>query len=106
MSDAPKLTVPEFRVVPADGAVPYTVQATNADLVAYDVTAYRHKWPPFQKAPMLWGTFLAWHASRRLAVIGPEVTFESFRDTTLEVSATDDDAVTVPPTREDPDTDY
>jgi hypothetical protein len=105
VSDGPRLTVPRIRVVPVDGE-PYVVQATNPDMVAYDMTANRHKWPAGQKAPLLWLNFLAWHAARRTAVIGSDVTFEAFRDGALEITTADDDAVPVDPTEGGADSDY
>jgi hypothetical protein len=95
----PGLTTPTLYVVPGEGD-PYTIQATNADLVAYDMTAYKHKWPPMTAAPFLWLSFLGWHASRRTGVIPQTMTYEGFRDSVQEVTAASDTgaADAVPPT--------
>ena len=86
MTDAPTgLSTPLMRVTRPDLST-YEVQVTNTDLVAYDVTAYKHKWPPMDKAAMLWATFLAWHAARRVGAI-KDVTWEVFRDTFPQVEA-------------------
>jgi hypothetical protein len=92
------LSTPKLYVIPAEGE-PYVIQATTSDLVAYDITAYKHKWPPMQAAPFLWLSFLAWHASRRTGLIDQAMTYEAFRDTTPEVTSPDDAAAdAVPPT--------
>ena len=91
-ADRPRvsLATPQIRVTNAEGDT-YVVQTQNADLVAYDVTAYKHKWPPMKDAPFLWLTFLAWHASRRLGRIPSDQTYEQFRDTVLSVDSPDGD---------------
>jgi hypothetical protein len=78
------LTIPRIRVVPAAGD-PYTVQVYNPDLLLYEETAATHRWKGPGDAPFRWLTFLAWAASRRTGVIGDDVTWESFRATTLEI---------------------
>lgn len=98
MTDEPaKLSTPLMRVTRPDQST-YDVQCSNADLVAFDMTSYKHKWPPMDRAPMLWATFLAWHASRRLGDIEQSLTFETFRDTYPQVEAIDG-ATTVDPTQ-------
>lgn len=106
-NDGVKLTTPTIRVVPREGDE-YLVQAENPDLVAYDLTAFKHKWPPMDKAPFVWLTFLAWHASRRTGVIPTELGYEAFRDSTREVSAANADAAAdaVTPTEPVAATDY
>ena len=98
------IATPKIEVTRPDGDT-YLVQVVNADLVAYDVTAYKHKWPPFQAAPMLWSTFLAWHASRREGITPRDLTYEQFRDTYPSV-AVQADPDPVDPTQPDPGSDY
>lgn len=38
---------------------------TNPDLVRWDLTAHKHKWPGMEDAPMLWATFVTWRAAAR-----------------------------------------
>lgn len=64
MSDTPTLRSPLVSVVLDDGAE-HTVQTDNRDLLAYERTAAKHKWPQPSVAPFGWLTFLAWHALRR-----------------------------------------
>ena len=104
MSDRKGLTSPVIRVVPAEDAdspEPYDIQATSADLVAYDITAYKHKWPPMQSAPFLWLSFLGWHASRRTGRIPTSLTYEAFRDSVQECTSAANPTEPVLPTEPD-----
>lgn len=85
-----KLTTPRLRVVLADDTV-HEVQCTNADLVRFDLTRAKHKWPGPEAAPFLWLTFVAWSALRRSGVIADAVTWEAFQDSTLDISNVSDD---------------
>jgi hypothetical protein len=80
MADAPRLVSPHLAVTLDDGTV-LDVQTANPDLVRYERTAARHKWPPATQAPMTWLTFLAWAALRREAQIPADLTWEAFADT-------------------------
>lgn len=102
MSDV-RLTTPRLTVYPPEGE-PYTVQVINQDMVAYETTAYRHKWPPMEKAPISWLSFLAWHAARRTGRIDGAKGYDTFRDEVLSVAAEDDegDADDVDPTEPGP----
>lgn len=102
--DRPRLATPRIKVTPPEGD-PFTVQVINQDMVAYDVTSYRHKWPPMDKAPFLWLTFLSWHAARRLGVIDGSQGYEDFRDTVLTVEAENPEGDAVDPTDAAPDPD-
>src|SRR5262245_54849357 len=101
-----KLTSPRVRVL-RDGHDPLEIQTTNADLVLWDRTRIKHKWPTFQDAPFLWLTFLSWAAARRTGAIEPGHTYEKWEAETLDVTAlTDDDGdETGDPTRPGPDPD-
>ena len=85
-----KLSSPHLRVVLGDDSI-LTVQCTNADLVRFDMTRARQKWPPAQDAPMLWLTFIAWAALKRTAGIADSVTWEAFSESTQQITNLDDD---------------
>lgn len=68
MSTDHRLPTPRFRVIMRDGSE-HTVQALNADQLAWDRTAAKHGWPEATKAPMTWATFVAWSACRREGLI-------------------------------------
>lgn len=96
MSTTPKLTSP-LVVVVRDGAdEPLRIQTANPDLVLWDRTRARHKWPGFQDAPFLWLTFISWAAAKRQGLIDAATTYESWEATALDVSAPD--AATYTPT--------
>ena len=38
---------------------------TNPDMVMWDMTSHKHKWPAMKDAPMLWATFVTWRAAVR-----------------------------------------
>lgn len=70
------------------------IQTSNPDLVLWDRTRYKHKWPPLTDAPMLWSTFISWAAARRTGAIPSDYTYEKWETETLEVrilNAEDDD---------------
>jgi len=68
------------------------VTTGNPDLIAWDKTAARHKWPSFRDAPFMWLTFLAWHASRRQGRLpDPGMSYEKFEAAALRVTPDDDD---------------
>lgn len=76
-----------------DGAT-LEVQTANPDLIRYERTAAKHRWPGMADQPITWLTFLAWAALRREAQLGPEVTWERFSDELalfVERADTDDD---------------
>lgn len=86
-----ELITPLITVTMADGSS-WTVQTGNPDLVAWDLTASKHKWPGVKDAPFLWLTFLAWHASRRRGVLPEQgMSFETFRATAENVEGPDPD---------------
>jgi hypothetical protein len=88
-----KLTSPLVRVL-REGHDPLEIQTANPDLVLWDRTRVKHRWPKFDDAPFLWLTFLSWAAARRTGAIEPSYTFERWESEVLEVSnaADDDDA--------------
>lgn len=90
MSNGPQLATPRLRVWRNDDA-PYEVQASNPELVMWDRTRAKHKWPATSEAPFLWMTFIAWAASRRAGLIPSDVTYEVFEQTTTAIEAIDAD---------------
>ena len=107
MSDV-KLSTPRLRVILADGTE-REVQCTNADMVRFDLTRSKQKWPAATDAPFLWLTFIAWCALRRTGQIEQTSGYEAFADSTLEVqNMTDDESAedverdAVGPTQEAP----
>jgi hypothetical protein len=85
-----RLSSPRIRVV-RDGVEPIELQTDNRDLILWDATRVKHKWPKFDEAPFLWLTFLSWAAARRTGAITTAHTFEAWRDEVLEVTSVDDD---------------
>jgi hypothetical protein len=91
------LAIPRVRVTPADGPA-YVVQALNPDLLLFEDTQAKHRWPGPSTAPFRWLTFLAWAASRRTDRIGRDITWDSFSGSTLMVESVTDDTDTAGPT--------
>lgn len=50
----------------------------NPDMVRFDMTRAKHKWPSMDEAPMLWATFVTWRAAVREGVYGD--TWENWSD--------------------------
>lgn len=67
------------------------IQTLNPDLIAWDMTHARHKWPDLKVAPFKWLTFIGWHAARREGLIPADLTYEAWEASTLDVSAIDDE---------------
>lgn len=105
MADRPKLTNPVCHVTMADGGQ-FDVTATNADLVAYDLSRVPRKWPLPNDAPMLYQTFIAWKACTREALVDPKMTWETFVRDAVQVTTTrgdgEADTADVDPTRPGP----
>lgn len=88
---ANKLASPLLRVLVKDEAEPIEVQTINADLVLWDRSRVKHKWPKFDEAPFLWMTFLSWSAAKRLGHIQPTTTYEQWEASVVDVQAVDPD---------------
>lgn len=88
-----KITSPHLRVLRGSLDAPEVieVQTLNPDLIAWDVTRAKHKWPPTTEAPFKWMTFVAWHAARREHAIPAELTYEAWEASTLDVQNMDAD---------------
>jgi hypothetical protein len=103
MADEVRLTAPLVRVLLADGAV-VEVQTANPDLVLWDRTSVRKRWPTFQQANFLWMTFIAWAGARRLGLIPNDFTYERWESEALDVQPLDaDDGAEGRPTEPGPD---
>lgn len=85
-----RLNTPRLRVV-REGQDDLEVQTTNADLVNWDRTRMRHKWPKVSEAPFLWLTFIAWSAARRVGAITAEHRYESWENDVLEIETLTED---------------
>jgi len=87
----------------ADGAE-WDAQTMNPDLMRFERTAGKNGWPPAQKSPVLWLTFVAWRAGLREGHIPESMTWERFSEEEwLEVS--NPGAAAVTPTPPELDTD-
>ncbi len=78
------------------------LQTANPDLIRWDRTRVKHKWPSFEDAPFLWLTFIAWAAARRTGAIPQDMTYEAWEAQVLDVSPAaeaDDDEELGRPTR-------
>lgn len=65
-------TAPRLSVTLDDGTE-HDVQTAHGDLIRWELTRERKKWPALDNAPILWGTFLAWSALHRAGVIPEDV---------------------------------
>lgn len=88
-----RLTSPRVRVV-REGHDDLEVQTANPDLVLWDRTRVKHRWPKFDEAPFLWLTFLAWAGARRTGAIPPDMTYERWESDVLDVADVGQDDTT------------
>lgn len=89
MADRASIRSPLVTVALDDGTE-HTVQTDNRDLLQYERTAARHKWPSPSAAPFGWLTFLAWHALRREGQT--TLSLDDFEAHAVSVSSGDDDS--------------
>lgn len=78
-----------------DELAEYTVQTDNRDAIQWDVTRPRRGWPAFNEAPMLYMTFLAWHAMQRSGATGLKL--DDFMKDAVEVKVLTVDGKAVTP---------
>lgn len=78
-----RLTSPRVLVI-REGHDDLEVQTDNRDMILWEKTRARHKWPKFDEAPMTWVTFLAWSAARRIGAIDMGYTWERWEGETLQ----------------------
>lgn len=81
----------------------WTCQSLNPDILKYERTAAKHKWPAYNASPMSAMTFLAWSAGQREGHIPKSMTWEEFSDE-LCAEVASADAVPVDPTPPEPGT--
>lgn len=81
---SPRLTVIR------EGHDALTLQTNNMDMVLWDRTRIKHRWPRMDEAPFLWFTFISWSAARRTGAIADSMTYESWEREVLDVSAEDE----------------
>jgi hypothetical protein len=85
-----KLVSPRVVVI-REGHENLEVQTDNRDMILWEKTRARHKWPKFDEAPIWWLTFLAWSAARRQGAIDAGYTWEKWESETLSASTVNDD---------------
>lgn len=83
-----QLETPRLRIK-REGHDDLEVQTINADLVLWDRTRFRHKWPPMQEAAFLWLTFIGWAAARRTGAINADHAYEAWEAEVLSVEPLD-----------------
>lgn len=90
---------PRVHVVMVDGAE-WEAQTLNPDLLRYERTAVKYKWPGPSVSPVTWLTFMAWSAGQREGHLPASVTWEQFsRELCAEVTNPDKgDGTPVDPT--------
>lgn len=91
---APKVLV-LLETAGTDELTEYTVQTDNRDAIQWDVTRPRRSWPAFNEAPMLYMTFLAWHAMHRTGATTAKL--EDFMKDAVEVKVLTVDGRAVTP---------
>ena len=89
MAEKPKMPNPNLTIYMADGAV-LEVQTLNKDLLLWDRTRARRKWPQADEARNIWMTFIAWAALKREGQI-TDMTVDQFEEQALSVAPTPDD---------------
>lgn len=70
------------------------VLVANPDMVRWDMTAHKHKWPSMEEAPVLWSTFVTWRAAVRAGTYAGKWEDWSERDclsVDMEVATEDED---------------
>jgi len=91
---APKVVV-LMETAGSDELTEYTVQTDNRDAIQWDVTRPRRSWPVFNEAPMLYMTFLAWHAMHRTGAT--KASLDEFMKDAVEVKVLTVDGKAVAP---------
>lgn len=91
---APKVLV-LLEAAGTDELTEYTVQTDNRDAIQWDVTRPRRSWPAFNEAPMLYMTFLAWHAMHRTGAT--KASLDEFMKDAVEVKVLTVDGRAVAP---------
>lgn len=71
-----------------EGRDGYEVETRLIDHRMFDTTRAKHGWPKPDEAPLTWGAFLGWTASRRQGLIDAAMTWEQFERECLSVEVT------------------
>lgn len=74
------------------------VQTDNRDAIQWDVSRGKRSWPMLNEAPMLWLSFVGWHALRRTGA--PELRgmdLDTFLGVLVQVEAIKHDGTTAQP---------
>lgn len=90
MTSDVRLVAPRVLVI-RDGEEALQVQCDNRDLVGWEQTRVKHKWPKFDEAPFKWLTYLSWSALRRNGTLNG-ITYEQWEMTVLSVRDLSDEA--------------
>lgn len=90
-----RLSSPRVTVI-REGHDPLEVQTANPDLILWDRTRIRHKWPKLDDAPFLWLTFISWAAARRTGAIPTDLRYETWESEVLQVVTEDKENTTEP----------
>ena len=85
-----KLSSPRVKVT-RDGHDDLEIQTDNRDLVLWDRTRVKHRWPKFDEAPFVWLTFISWAAARRTGAIDTGYTYERWEGEVMQVENLTDD---------------
>src|SRR4029450_13225758 len=72
---------------PADALV---IQTETPDMLLWEKTRVRHRWPKFDESPVHWLTFLSWAAAKRLSLT--EETWGAWADNVRSVASAEDEA--------------
>jgi hypothetical protein len=92
MPEPIKLRSPLVRVIRAsEPDKELMIQTANPDLLLWDKTRAKHKWPKFDDAPTKWLTFISWAGARRNGLIGLDVTYEAWEADVLEALPPEDE---------------
>lgn len=92
-----KFNNPHVFVKMLDGSE-WDAQTLNPDLLRFERTATKHKWPSPSASPVTWLTFIAWAAGIREGQLPASMTWDQFTVECAEVSNPDGQE-TVDPTQ-------
>lgn len=88
----PNLSSPLVTVIREGVPDPLTVQTDNRDLLLWDTTRVKHKWPRFDEVPNQWLTFISWSAARRTGAIPADLRYEEWSGTVLDIAVNTEEA--------------
>lgn len=81
-----------FRVRLVFDGVEHEIQTIQADMLRYELTALRQKWPTLASdapAMVVMTSFLAWAAGKRLGLLPADLTWEAFSERVEDVDVLD-----------------